>query len=90
MTNPGWSKIAYRAVSRHAFALATNVVFLLRLTKAIGTSARHRDYRERGHALKEIVVVSWEDAGFPSEGFVLAAFHWQKGWNGGTKWTYWI
>jgi hypothetical protein len=40
--------------------------------------------------LREIVVVRWEDAGFPSEGFVLGAFHWQRGWSGGTKWTYWI
>jgi hypothetical protein len=89
-TNPPWSIHAYREISRHAFSLANNVMFLIRLFNALGTIARHRDFTERGHALKEIVVVPWEDSGFPDEGYVLAACHWQRGWSGGTKWTYWI
>jgi hypothetical protein len=71
------------------FELATNVVFLVRLTLAIGTMARHRDFREQGHGLKLIIVLPWEDAGFPSEGFVLSVCHWQRNWFGPTSWKYW-
>ena len=55
ITNPPWS--SYRAISRHAFQLAHDVVFLARLHNVLGTAARHRDYRSQGHALKEIVTV---------------------------------
>jgi hypothetical protein len=89
MTNPAWSKKPYRAISRRAFEIADNVVFLVRLHNAIGTYARHQDWRSRGHGLREIIVLNWRDAGLRSEGFVLGAFHWQRGWAGSTKLTYW-
>jgi hypothetical protein len=90
LTNPAWSKEPYRAISTHAFEIANNVVFLIRLHNAIGTYARHQDWRDRGHGLREIIILRWEDAGFPPEGFVLGAFHWQRGWKGSTRITYWI
>jgi hypothetical protein len=42
ITNPPWSPEAYRAISRHAFEIADNVVFLTTLHTALGTYARHR------------------------------------------------
>src|SRR4051812_40043770 len=88
ITNPPWETELYRAIAQHAFELATNVVFLVRLTLAIGTMARHRDFRQSGHGLKQIIVVGWEDAGFPSEGFVLSVCHWQRNWFGPTSWKW--
>jgi hypothetical protein len=90
MTNLPWSKKLYRAISQHAFEIAENVVFLARLHNAIGTYARHRDWRSRGHGLREIIILNWQDAGLRAEGFVLGAFHWQRGWIDSTKFTYWI
>jgi len=89
LTNPPWSKDLYRAIAAHAFDIADNVVLLTRLHNAIGTYARHQDWRDRGHGLREVVVLRWEDAGFPPEGFVLGAFYWQRWWTGSTKITYW-
>jgi hypothetical protein len=90
MTNLAWSKKLYRAISQHAFEIADNVVFLVRLNTAIGTYARHQDWPSRGHGLREINVLTWQDAGFRAEGFVLGALHWQRGWTRSTKFTYWI
>jgi Domain of unknown function (DUF6538) len=90
ITNPPWSAKHYRPIARHAFEISTNVVFLARLYNALGTTARQKDYLERGHSLKEVIGVRWADAGFEPEGFALAVFHWRRGWAGGTKWTYWI
>ncbi len=89
ITNPPWSSKVYRPIAQHAFDIADNVVFLIRLHNALGTTARHRDFIERGHALREIILCRWEDAGLPSEGFALGVFHWSRGWKGGTQWTYW-
>lgn len=87
ISNPPWSSAAYRDIASHAFDLADNVVFLIRLHNALGTYARHRAYLERGHRLKEVLVVPWPDT-WPQEGFILGAFHWQRGWTGGTTWSY--
>src|ERR1700730_5525617 len=43
--------------------------------------ARSRPWSE------EVIILRWEDAGFPSEGFVLGAFYWQPGWTDSTKIT---
>ena len=88
ISNPAWSAKVYRPLARHAFEIAENVVFLVRLNTGIGTTARQRDYLDRGHALKEIIPISWQMAGFPQEGFILAVCHWQRGWQGGTTWNY--
>jgi len=91
ISNPRWSAKVYRSLARHAFEISANVVFLVRLNTAIGTTARERDYLDRGHALKEIIPISWQMAGFPQEGFTLAVCHWQRGWQGGTMWNHdWI
>jgi hypothetical protein len=82
ITNPPWSGRAYRPISRHAFEISENVVFLLRLQSGLGTYTRLTDPLEFGHGLKEVVVVDWADAGFPDEGFALAVFHWQRGYRG--------
>lgn len=97
MTNPAWSAGVYRAIARHAFKIADNVVFLLRWHTATSTYARDDDWLAAGHGWKETVYLSWKDAGFTDEngkpkspeGFKLAAFHWQRGWTGGMKQTYW-
>jgi hypothetical protein len=86
VTNPPWS--TYRQIAAHAFRLASNVVFLVRLHNALGTAARHRDYLEAGHGLKQIIVVDWAQAGLQREGFTLALFHWERGYRGGCHWRY--
>lgn len=87
ISNPPWSSSAYRNIASHAFELADNVVFLIRLHNAIGTYARHRAFLEQRHTLKEILVLPWPKE-WPQEGFVLGAFHWQRGWQNGTTWSY--
>jgi hypothetical protein len=95
-TNPPFSD-AYFDIAARAFAIAEHVVFLVKLNVALGTYARHRAWREAGHGLREIVYVPWADAGFVTEndeqkspeGFVLAALHWQRGWKGDVRQTYW-
>jgi|ERR1017187_1381904 hypothetical protein len=97
ITNPPWSSKAYRAIAQHAFDLADNVVFLIRLDLAIGTYARQRDYQSRDHGLKEVIICKYEDAGFTQKGFALAVLHWQKIFNKSkharfpirTTWTDW-
>jgi hypothetical protein len=88
ITNPPWSGRAYGPIARHAFELAENVVFLVRLQNGLSTYARHLDFLKHGHGLKEIVLVDWRDAGFPTEGFALAVLHWQRGYRGGTALNY--
>ena len=89
ITNPPWSAKEYRPIARRCFELADNVVFLVRLHNGLGTTARHNDYREFGHRIKEIILCPWEGVGFPPEGFALAVIHWKKGWQGDCTWTYW-
>ena len=86
VTNPPWS--TYRQIAAHAFRLASTVAFLVRLHNALGTAARHRDYLEAGHGLKQIIVVDWALAGLQREGFTLALFHWEKGYRGECRWRY--
>ena len=88
ITNPPWSSGTYGPISRHAFEIAENVVFLVRLQNALSTYGRHVDFLKSRHRLKEIVLIDWDDAGFPTEGFALAVLHWQRGHQGGTTWSY--
>jgi hypothetical protein len=97
VTNPGWSTEVYRAIAKHAFEIADNVVFLVRWHNATGTTARHYDWLDAGHGWRETIVVPWRDAGFlntngdekHAEGFCLAVFWWQRGWTGPMTTTYW-
>jgi hypothetical protein len=85
MTNPPWSIDAYEPIFKHALAHSDNVVFLVRLQNAIATTARRRDWQSAGFGLKEIAICGWQDAGFPSEGYELAAIHWQRGYCGDVR-----
>ncbi|MGB0013103.1 MAG: hypothetical protein WBQ03_15950 [Candidatus Sulfotelmatobacter sp.] len=89
ITNPPWSAKEYRPIARHCFELAANVVLVVRLHKGLGTTARHNDYRQFGHGIKEIIMCPWEGVGFAPEGFALCVIHWQKDWRGDCKLTYW-
>lgn len=80
ITNAPWSSPAFRPIAQHAYRLADNVVFLMRVTNALSTYARLQDPLLSGHGLKEIVIVDWRDAGFGCEGFALGVVHWQRGY----------
>ena len=49
---------------------------------ALGTTARRKEWESAGFGLKEVVYCRWTDAGFHSEGYELAAIHWQRGYRG--------
>ncbi len=59
---------------------ADNIVFLLTLNHATGTSARWRLLDKYGYALKEIILLDNppKETGWPQGGFQLAAAHWAK------------
>jgi hypothetical protein len=89
ITNPPWHRIEYNRVAEHAFRTCENVVFL-GTTTLFSSKARLDIIRESGHALREIVVLpDWKIAGFRPQGFWLGAIHWQRGYQGGTIWTFW-
>ena len=88
ITNPPWSGRAYGPISRQAFKLAEHVVFLVRLQNGLSTYRRHIDFLRVDHRLKDIILVDWSDAGFPTEGFALAVCHWERGYRSGTRWGY--
>jgi hypothetical protein len=96
ITNPPWSAESYRAIARHAYEIADNVVFLARWHNATSTYPRHRDWLAAGHSWRETIYVDWKDAEFRDkhgtekrEGYILAAFWWSRGWTGGMRETYW-
>src|SRR5689334_2782025 len=88
ISNPPWSTKSFRPILRHACRLADNVAFLIRVQNVLGFTARHRDWLDQGHGLRQVLPVTWKEAGFPSEGFDLAVFHWQRGWTGDIAWRY--
>lgn len=88
ITNPPWSR-AYRDIAKRAFEIADNVVFLVRFDTALGTSARLNDAQDHGHAVKEVIDVSWRDAEFIVHGLRLVIVHWQRGWTGGITQSEW-
>lgn len=92
ITNFPWSGKVLRPLVRKACAISDNVVHLIRCHNVIGTVARHKDFLDEGHTIKEIILVPWQDTFInkSNEGFALMVIHTQKGWTGGTTWTYWI
>ena len=92
ITNFPWSGKALRPMVRQACKISDNVVHLIRLHNVFGTFARHKDFRDEGHRLKEIIIVPWKDSFINKapEGFVLCVIHTQKNYTGDCKWTYWI
>lgn len=98
ITNAPWKGSVYAAFTAHAFQLAENVVYLVKLFGALGTDRRLRDARNNSMFLKEIITVPWKLANFTfadgskkaSEGFTLAVIHWQKNYQQGTRWNQWL
>jgi len=97
ITNPPWRGKVYAPFTNHAFQQSDNVVYLVKLFGAIGTNRRLRDMNNNDHSLKEIIITDWKSAGFTyldgspksGEGFILSVVHFQRGYQGGTTWTYW-
>jgi hypothetical protein len=87
----------WRVAQRRSPSRCAGGAFLVKLTVALGTYARHRAWREAGHGLREIIYLPWADAGFLTEdhvekapeGFVLAVLWWQRGWEGNVQHTDW-
>lgn len=90
ITNLPWSSKVYRPLYRHACKLSNNVVQLIRMHNWAGTTARHNDYLDQGHRVKEIITVDWKEAFINKspEGFSLIVVHTQKNYDGDCKWTY--
>jgi hypothetical protein len=91
LTNFPWSGKAFRPMLRHACLLSDNVVHLIRMHNAIGTTARHKDYLDAGHTIKEIITCDWKEAfvNKSPEGFSLVIIHLQKNYTGDCRWTHW-
>ena len=91
ITNFPWSGKALRPLVRKACKISDNVVHLIRLHNVFGTNARHKDFLNEGHTLKEIIIAPWQDSFInkASEGFCLCVIHTQKNYTGDCKWTYW-
>jgi len=97
ITNYPWSGKALRPLVSHSCKLSNNVVHLIRAHNVFGTYARHRDFLEQGHTLKEIILLPWKNKTLGDvfinkapEGFALCVVHTQKNYAGDCKWTYWI
>ena len=94
-TNPPWSDV-YSEIAKHAFKIGDVVMFLTKMSTALGTYARHRDWLAAGHGLREVILIRWEDADFTNEddteksleGFVLGAFIWVRGYKGDPHFNY--
>jgi hypothetical protein len=97
LTNPPWQGKVYAPFTNHCFEVADNVVFLVKLFGAIGTTRRLRDALTNNHNMKEIIICDWKQAGFyylddtpkTGEGFVLSIVHWQRNWKQNCQWNYW-
>ncbi len=97
ITNPPWQGKVYAPFANHCFEVSDNVVFLVKLFGAIGTTRRLRDALTNKHGMKEIIICDWKQAAFyyidgstkAGEGFVLAIVHWQKDYKQDCKWNYW-
>jgi len=79
ITNPPWSIL--RQFLGHAMRLADNVVFLVTLTH-LDTRARDRDIQLAGFGRREALLCPQPRAPWPTSGFLLAAYHLQKGYAG--------
>jgi hypothetical protein len=92
ITNFPWSAKAFRPLVRKACKISDNVIHLVRLHNVFGTIARHKDFRDEDHRLKELIIVPWRDTFInkSQEGFCLCVIHTQKNYNGDCKWSYWV
>lgn len=81
VTNPPYSIM--RKFLQHSMKLSDNIVFLAPLNHFMLT-ARLRDIRESGFAIKEMLLIDYPD-NFPKMGFALGVIHLQKGYVGDVK-----
>lgn len=79
ITNPPWSQM--RKFLRHAMRVADNVVFLVTITH-LDTRARDREIHEAGFGRREALLLPQPPPPWPSSGFLLAAYHLQRGYTG--------
>ena len=91
ITNFPWSGKILRPLVRKSCQVSDNLVHLIRCHNIIGTVARHKDFRNENHFIKEIIIVPWQDSFInkSNEGFALMVIHTQKNYLGDCKWTYW-
>ena len=92
ITNMPWSGKIIRPMIRHSCSISDNVVHLIRVHNILGTTARHHDFLDQHHKIKEIIICpSWKDAFINKspEGFALMVIHTKKKYTGDCRWTYW-
>ena len=85
ITNPPWSKM--QAFLEHGMKVSDNIVYLTTINHYT-TKRRIREMRSYGFAVKEIYCVDTPKKPWPQLGFQLAAVHTQRGYTGGTIWSY--
>ena len=85
ITNPPWSMM--QKFLEHGMEIADNIVYLTTINHYT-TKRRIRDMREAGFGVKEFYCVDSPKKPWPQLGFQLAAVHTQRGYTGGTIWSY--
>ena len=72
---------------RHSFKVARNIVYLAPLHRVMASCTFLEDVAAWGGLAEVYVIGTGATAGFPF-GHALAAVHFQRGYRGGTRWTY--
>ena len=85
ITNPPWSMM--QKFLEHGMEIADNIVYLTTINHYT-TKRRIRDMRNAGFGVKEFYCVDTPKKPWPQLGFQLAAVHTQRGYTGGTIWSY--
>ena len=85
ITNPPWSKM--QLFLEHGMKISDNIVYLTTINHYT-TKRRIREMRSYGFSVKEIYCVDTPKKPWPQLGFQLAAVHTQRGYTGGTVWSY--
>ena len=85
ITNPPWSKM--QLFLEHGMKISDNIVYLTTINHYT-TKRRIREMRSCGFSVKEIYCVDTPKKPWPQLGFQLAAVHTQRGYTGGTIWSY--
>lgn len=85
ITNPPFSNI--EEFMKHAFFLAKNTVFLIPAHKPFSSWRRMRAILKYG-GIKELILIKGQQCNFPFR-YPYGIFHFQKGYNGGTKLLSW-
>lgn len=89
LTNPPWSGRAMTAFLEHSLKVADNVALLIPSAMGLTTRKRIRLVHQHGFGLKELIFYDWPE-GWPRWAFTLTVHHWQRGWRGDPKFTYFM